>query len=360
MAKCAQSSDCSEIIDGKIVLKVCYEEMYGTDKTFFCDCSGNQGFIGEKCNEHSVQTIYAGSLAIFSSIITFIGILAAILIVFKHKKIIASNSGDVNIRTKRLLTVLGVLIFFEFTFDFAKALTDVYFFGNPEEAVIVQIKTIFIGNNSDNSYDIISTPAGIFPLLYVPLSFLFNSVTTLMVLTSWLRVVKQVSEIFDKEYAKHVRRLIIGSLFFYIVVSIAIIISSIMLYVAISGILLALLNLFMLFLVVYTRHLFLKIVKLYCAKQKQSKAIQTIKAYSKWFIIVYLIYFVLVVTHIAYGAGAALRIPPGKFNYPSIFFDAAKLGKFCLQFPTLFYIQRVFTNLNKSESKETSLTNPND
>ena len=56
---CHKAADCT-IVDGNgnEILKLCYKNVPWSDEPVFCDCSSWYGYVGEYCDQSSVQLIY--------------------------------------------------------------------------------------------------------------------------------------------------------------------------------------------------------------------------------------------------------------------------------------------------------------
>lgn len=350
MGSCVDSSDCLiESGEGDIV-RVCYEEMFGSDEEFFCDCSGVYGFVGDRCEDQSIQSIFLGVVAIITGIVTLGGIFfSVVLLIQRRENLFKLFKCSPMPAAERLLTILALMLFFDFLSDFGRSVTELILFANPDKVTLFEIKTLFVGNNSDNTFPIVSTPTPLVSVFHIQFSFLYNGLITLGVLFSWLTTVQSVSSVFDEEKAEKIKKLKIFSAIFYTFIALGVIISCSVLYVTVSGYFLGLLVIYMLVMVFYSRNMFLGLLEEF-GSESQTKALRTVKVYSKWFIVAYGSYIFLSLMHFLVGAGFMLKVPPGELNIYGMFIDFAKIGKFFLQFPTLVYINKLFNNI---ESKKT-------
>lgn len=362
MTSCLISSDCTIEREGaEDITRICYEEMFGTEQTFFCNCSGVFGFVGDECNEQSVQSIYMGIFSLISTIISFIGIILCLWLLKQSADFVCNICGAKKTKKQKaqqVLLLLTIMLLVDFCFDFSKTVTDVYMFANPDEVILIEITALVLSNNKDNKFEIISSPAGYYQVLQTPLSFLFNAYITLTILFSWLSVVQEVSSVFNEIHARKIKNMKRFSAILFFVLTIATLVSSIFLVMALIGGFLFILTIFMFLQIIYSRWLFVSFMKQYGGSGGKSKeTLMIINLFSRWFIIAYGIYFLLTVIHATVFARIMLKIPPGQFNYAGIVLDAAKFGKCFLQFPTLLYIKRVQENLSMKQTKRTSFYN---
>lgn len=341
--KCVLSSDCTVLNENnEEIIRFCYSEMYGRAEENFCACSGLYGFVGDECDEYTVQSYWFGILAFFLLLGSIVGLIWVVYITCLNFSLMCEVVRGVRKEThKRILVLLITFVFIELLIDIGRRALDFSFFINPRRVSIVEIQAIF---DEQDTFELIMGPLGGLSLFLISLSLLFGCLSTLVVVLSWLSIVEKMSDFFDSSEVATIVRIRKFTLVSYSFIGVVAVSLTVIGQLSLAGILLSIIVLSTIFLVFYARRLFMKCIKKYSNDEKMfDKATKIIKLFSKWYIRAYFIYFLLIVCQFFIGSNENVKIPPGRFNYPGLFLDFARIGKFFLQFPTLFYVQQLLS-----------------
>lgn len=172
----------------------------------------------------------------------------------------------------------------------------------------------------------------------------------MIVIISWLTIVEKVTFYFATETNQLIKKFKLSFKITYFTVVFIVVVFLFLEDFLVSMLVLGIYTFFLLFVIIYVRNIIFKVVKdftLTTNSEKYSKVLSTVRYYSKFYLIAYIVYLIFVVIFGTYGTNYSLTVKPGDFNLPRFSYDLLRVGKLFLKFPTVLYVQKVLNNLQK-------------